>query len=99
MATTLTIYEYTDADRALKEPIEPAHKRTISIAMGAYTALDAKTRYVTVKATGGTCTVRTTRLSTGADAAADDFYIPQNGQATFPVVRNTGATPIYVTAT
>lgn len=98
MATTLTLYEYTDCDDRQREPIEPAFKRTPTIAMGTPIALAAATRYVTIKATGGNCNVRLTRDSSQA-ATTDDHYIAQNGEASFPVIRQRhSAGQIFVNA-
>lgn len=99
MATTLSIKQYTDADTALRAPIEPPQTQATGIAMGAYTQLAAGTRYVVVRAIGGTCTVRVTRLGTGDDASSADYALAQDAEIVFPVVRNTGASGVYVTAT
>lgn len=99
MATTLSIKQYTDADSALRAPIEPPQTQATAIAMGAYTELAVGTRYVAVKAIGGTCYVRITRSSTGDDASSADYAIAQDAELVFPVVRKQAKAGVYVTAT
>lgn len=93
MTTTYTIYEYTDADPDLCEPIEPAFKRTIGQLAGVAVALQPQTRFVTIKPSAQ----MNVRLSKdGSAATTDDYQIAAQGVATFPVIRNTGVPGPFV---
>lgn len=94
LANEITVYEYTDADELINAPIEPATVRT-TVSWTVSHDLNAKTRYVVIKATSASY-VRITAAGTAPTSA--DYAIAAGDAVMFPIVRNTGGNGLKVHA-